>query len=368
MSKQANKTKVGAFVVGAIALLIFSLLIFGSGRLFKRTVQFVAFFDGSVKGLNVGAPVDFRGVKIGEVTEIHIYSDPKTLEVKLPVIMDLYPERIEGGTEKSDISPSMAMNNLIRKGLRAQLQPQSLLTGQLFIQLDYHEGKPAKLVGTEGLGFDKDIFEVPTISSFDIQQLTAKIDRLPLEEIAHSIRTSLDGIEKIINSPEVHRSIKLLPDTIEAIQTVANTANTRIDSLTVSTDATLKDLRKLVNDLDAQVKPIGTSALATSKAAQETLTEARDLLHHVNQRITSIEDDLAQTTASFRSTMKQAETTLASFEGVFEENSAARYTIDQFLTELTYAAQSVRSLAEMLERNPDAIIRGKGGGAKSGGD
>ena len=368
MSKQASKTMVGAFVIGAVALLILSLLIFGSGRLFKRTVQFVAFFEGSVKGLNVGAPVNFRGVKIGEVTEIHIYSDPKTLEVKLPVIMDLYPERIESGTAESNVSPRMAMNNLIRKGLRAQLQPQSLLTGQLFIQLDYHGGQPAKMVGTEGLGFDKDIFEVPTISSFDIQELTAKIDKLPLEEIAHSVRTSLDGIEKIINSPEVHRSIKLLPDTIEAIQTVAETANERIDELTVNTDETFKDLRKLINNVDSQVKPIGASALATSKAAQETLIEARDLLQHVNRRITSIEDDLAQTTAAFRSTMKQAETALVSFEGVFEENSAARYTIDQFLTELTYAAQSVRSLAEMLERNPDAIIRGKGGGKKSGGN
>jgi paraquat-inducible protein B len=368
MSKQANKTLVGVFVIGAVALLVGALLTFGSGRLFKRTVQFVAFFDGSVKGLNVGAPVNFRGVKIGEVTEIHIYSDPKTLEVKLPVIMDLYPERIESGTAKSDVSPRMAMNNLIRNGLRAQLQPQSLLTGQLFVQLDYHEDQPVKLVGTEGLGFEKDIFEVPTISSFNIQELTRKIDKLPLEEIAYSVRASLDGIEKIINSPEVHRSIKLLPETIEAVQTVAERANSRIDRLTVSADETLQDLRKLVNHLNAQVDPLGNSVLQTSKAARESLTEARDLLQHVNQRITSIEDDLSQTTAAFRSAMKQAETTLSSFEGVFEENSAARYTLDQFLTELTYAAQSVRSLAEMLERNPDAIIRGKRGAKKSGGN
>ena len=257
MSKQASKTMIGAFVIGAITLLILALLIFGSGRLFKRTVQFVAFFEGSVKGLNIGAPVNFRGVKIGEVTEIHIYSNPETLEVRLPVIMDLYPERIETGTVESKVSPRMAMNKLIQKGLRAQLQPQSLLTGQLFIQLDYHEGKPARLVGTEGLGFDKDIFEVPTISSFDIQELTRKIDKLPLEEIAHKVQTSLVGIEKIINSPEVHRSIELLPDTIEAVQTVAKTANARIDTLTVSTDAALKDIRKLVNDIDAQVKPLG---------------------------------------------------------------------------------------------------------------
>jgi paraquat-inducible protein B len=368
MSKQASKTMVGAFVIGAVTLLILSLLIFGSGRLFKRTVQFVAFFDGSVKGLNVGAPVMFRGVKIGEVTEIHIYSDPNTLEVKLPVIMDLYPERIESGAVKSDISPRMAMNNLIRKGLRAQLQPQSLLTGQLFIQLDYHESKQAKMVGTEGLGFDQDIFEVPTISSFDIQELTRKIEKLPLEEIANSVQTSLVGIEKIINSPEVHRSIKLLPDTIESVQTVAETANRRIEDLTASTDETLRGLRKLISDIDAHVDPLGKSALETSTAAQETLTEARDLLQHVNRRITSIEDDLSQTTAAFRSTMVQAETTLASFEGIFEENSASRYTLDRFLSELTYAAQSVRSLAEMLERNPDAIIRGKGGARKSGGN
>jgi paraquat-inducible protein B len=368
MSKQANKTLIGAFVIGAVALLVGALLVFGSGRLFKRTVQFVAFFEGSVKGLNVGAPVMFRGVKIGEVTEIHIYSNPQTLEVKLPVIMDLYPERIESGTAKPDISPRMAMNNLIRNGLRAQLQPQSLLTGQLFVQLDYHEEKPLKLVGTEGLGFEKDIFEVPTISSFDIQELTRRIDKLPLEEIAYSVRASLDGIEKIINSPEVHRSIKLLPETIAAVQTVAETANGRIDELTLSTDETLRDLRALVKNIDARIAPLSQSALETSAAARDTLTEARDMMQHVNRRVTSIENDLSQATAAFRSTMTQADTTLASFADVFEENSAARYTLDRFLNELTYAAQSVRSLAEMLERNPDAIIRGKGGGRKSGGN
>lgn len=359
MSKNTSKTMVGAFVVGAIALLAAAVLIFGSGRFFQKTLHFVAFFDGSVKGLKVGAPVMFRGVKIGEVTDIRVYSNPDTLEIKLPVVMDLYPELIEGGTAAGKKTPAMILKALIDKGLRAQLQPQSLLTGQLFVQIDFHQDRPLKLVGTEGLGLADNLLEVPTISSFKIEDFTSTIEKLPLEEIAYGIQNSLQGIEQIINSPELLKSIKMLPTIIADIQSFLKTTNSHLATLSVTTEATLADLRSLARNVDQQVAPLGANALKTTEIAQETLGEARVLLQRINDRAAAVENELFETTTRARSALQQAEKTLASFEGVFEENSAVRFNIDNFLTELTYAARSMRSFVEMLERNPEAFLRGK---------
>jgi paraquat-inducible protein B len=107
VSKQVNKTVIGAFVVGAIALLVVALVIFGSGAFFKLRPKFVLYFDTSVKGLNVGSPVNFRGVPIGAVTDVQLQFNVKDLKLKIPVFVELYPERIsviEGERNITNIS------------------------------------------------------------------------------------------------------------------------------------------------------------------------------------------------------------------------------------------------------------------------
>src|SRR5512143_1986566 len=94
MSKKANKTLIGAFVVGAIALIIAGVVIFGSGKLFAPVRKFVMVFAGSVKGLNVGSAVIFRGVKIGAVTDIQLRVDPKNMTAVIPVYVEIDPRKI----------------------------------------------------------------------------------------------------------------------------------------------------------------------------------------------------------------------------------------------------------------------------------
>ena len=96
MAKEANKTVIGLFVVGAIVLLVVALVVFGGGKIFKETNRFVAFFEGSVKGLSVGAPVMFRGVRIGKVDDFQVYYDGKEDKFKIPVQLTLFPEKIHG--------------------------------------------------------------------------------------------------------------------------------------------------------------------------------------------------------------------------------------------------------------------------------
>ena len=162
---RANPAVVGGFVVGAIALIVVGLLLFGGTGWFVQHNRYIAYFPGSVKGLQVGAPVDFRGVTIGEVTEIRVLYDPQKVSARIPVIMELDPTRIEiTGRQGVETQPE-DVERLIEAGFRAQLQSQSLLTGLLFVNLDFYPDKPPRLVGG-----DEPYPEIPTIPS-DLEQL-----------------------------------------------------------------------------------------------------------------------------------------------------------------------------------------------------
>ncbi len=193
MSKQVNKSLIGGFVVGAIALTVVALAIFGSGEFFKSRPKFVMYFDTSVKGLNVGSPVNFKGVPIGAVTGVQLQLNVKDLNVKIPVFVELYPERISVIGGERDIKN---VSRMIEKGLRAQLKMQSLITGQLMIELDFYNNKPAVYAG------DGKIAEIPTIPS-SIEELTRTLANVPFDKIAEKLTKSIEGIERIINSPEL---------------------------------------------------------------------------------------------------------------------------------------------------------------------
>src|SRR5580704_9473088 len=173
MSKKVNKTVIGVFVVGALALLLVAIVVFGSGELFKKTDKFVLYFDGSVKGLAIGAPVMFRGVSIGTVKDISLIYDSKAGTVMLPVIVEIEQDRIKGAPSFGDLNGNKKMITL---GLRGRLEVQSFLTGQLMISFDFYPQKPAKL-----RGILRGIPELPTLpTSPDIFET---MENLPIKEI-----------------------------------------------------------------------------------------------------------------------------------------------------------------------------------------
>jgi len=133
MSKQPNKTVIGAFVVGAIVLLTAGVLIFGSGKFLEKTNLYVLYFQGSVKGLNVGSPVMFRGVKVGSVKDISLKYEPKDLTMFIPVIVEIEQGKFQpvSGAEKLE---RRSVEELIEYGLKGQLKLLSVVTGQLMIR------------------------------------------------------------------------------------------------------------------------------------------------------------------------------------------------------------------------------------------
>ena len=153
MSKEVNKIAIGGVVVGAIGLAVLSLLVFGSGRFFQKKSMQVMFFQGSVKGLNVGAPVKFRGVDIGMVKDIQLTINPQDLEFYVPVYVEIFKNRISilgGESQGKKFDDEEGVDTLVTEmGLRAQLQMQSFVTGQLFINYDFYPETPIKKVGLE---------------------------------------------------------------------------------------------------------------------------------------------------------------------------------------------------------------------------
>ncbi len=230
MSKKVNKTVIGLFVVGAVALLMIGIVVFGSGVLFKRTNKFVLYFDGSVKGLSIGAPVMFRGVSIGIVKDISLIYDSKAGTVMLPVIVEIEQGRIEGAPSFGELGGDKKM---IELGLREKLEVQSFLTGQLMISFDFYPDKPAEL-----RGILKQYPELPTLPiSPDIFEL---MNEIPIKEIAKNLESTAKGISKLVNSSDLQRSFSEFPDTLQETRQAMRSLSLLIEYLEQHPEAILK--------------------------------------------------------------------------------------------------------------------------------
>jgi paraquat-inducible protein B len=326
MAKEAKKTLIGAFVVGAIALAVVGVTIFGSGKFFQKRPTFVMFFSGSITGLSVGSPVEFRGVRIGEVTKIAAIFNPKSLEIIIPVYFDFDPKSLAvAGEDRKFISegPYEFYKPLLDKGLKAQLAVQSIITGQLYVSVDFHPEVPVKLVG-----LDTTYPEIPTIPS-DMEQLMASLQRIPDKVIR-----ATEGVEKLVTSPAIQESMQ---------------------NLTV----VLRDLDVLLKDVGVEIKPLLASMRRSSDGARRTFAQAEKTL-------SLTQGPSAEMAASFTDTMKKAgasleqmRSTLVSYEKIADQNANVGYDLNRTLGELDGAARALRSLADYLERHPEALLKGK---------
>ena len=179
MGRRANPAVIGAFIIGAVVLIVIGLLIFGRGHFFSETRTFVLYFDGSVRGLNVGATVDFQGVRVGSVTDIKVQHISQTNEFRTPVYIQVVLSQIgETDIRKSREERRQYLQFLIKRGLRARLETQSLVTGQLIVQLGFYPDTPIRLVGG-----DPDIPELPTMPT-TLQQAQAAAQNIHRKDSA----------------------------------------------------------------------------------------------------------------------------------------------------------------------------------------
>ncbi len=331
MSKGASKTLIGGFVVGAVALLIVAVLIFGSGKIFSQKIRLVLFFEESVSGLSLGAPVVFRGVTIGSVVGVDLWTYPKEMKVLIPVYIEVDPARFKekGEGERTD----MTFKSQIEKGLRAQIKMQSLVTGQLMIYADYFPGKPLRLVKAEPR-----YPEIPTIPS-GTEEIIKALEKIPVHEIAAKATKTLDGIERLINSPEtrevvgtLNAALKDFQKAVGEIRTLAKNVDAQVGPLAAETKGTLGDTRNLIKGADKEIIPLAAGLKKTLDEAGGVLGEARLALKKASD--------------------------LVSDESVL--SAEVLTTLD----EMNRTMRSIQLLAEYLKQHPDALLRGKkpGGG------
>jgi paraquat-inducible protein B len=335
MTKKASARVIGLFVLGAVTLLVAGVIIFGSGRFFQKKTKYVLFFESPVKGLTIGAPVVLQGVKIGSVIDIRVLFNPETVSFQTPVYIELLPESIANVKDMEKMKKAYQLrsgsqeliNTFVERGLRAQLEMQSLVTGKLQVALGFHPGTPAYFAGLE-----KELPEIPTIPS-ELQELAKKLEELPIPELVERATHAVTSIDQLLSSPEVKESISALHLALQDVRTLVQNLNREVDPLFSSLQATLGDARKLVNNTDGQVTRLTDSLVETSEAGENALVEAKNLLVNVDEEIIG-------------------------------ERAALRYQLVVALDEMAQAFRAVRLLAESLEQQPDALLRGKlvGGG------
>jgi paraquat-inducible protein B len=352
MSKPANKKAIGAFVVVGLALAVTAIVVFGSGKFFKKQDGFVAFFEGSVKGLRIGAPVVFRGVTIGEVTDMMILTDRRNQTYEIPVIMKVERESFRSIDPDTQIEDRKRyLQDLVQNGLRAQLQLQSLVTGQLMVNIDFFPDTPIRTVHDPGIEAVRGLTEIPTIQT-PLQKIEKSLGELPIDEMAKNISKSLAAIEKMVSSGQLADSLENLEQATADIRRLVRHVDDKVDPLADEVSLTLKGTRELLRDLSEQVGPLAASLRQTSDAAGR-------LIGNVDRQVEPLSARLEKSLEAAYATLRQAENTLATVSGAMEEGAPLRLQVETTFGKLGQAAGSIQALADYLQRNPDALIRGK---------
>jgi paraquat-inducible protein B len=301
--------RVGVFVLGAAALAIAAVLVFGSRRFFRHEVTLVSYFTGSVNGLVVGSPVKFRGVPVGSVSQIRLgLPGASPAGVRIPVWYTVDVDTISGYQGRPFRLDRQLLDELIAAGLRAQLQTESFVTGVLFLGLDFFPDSPVVLELTG----QPEVFEVPVMPTTieraiqTLDRLVKRIEGLDLEGLVASGRHALDGVGDLTRSPKVADALDGLRDTLASVRRVADT-------------------------LEPGVTP-------TMKGLDDTLAQARQALIRVEP---------------------QLDQTLARAQELLGSDAPLAVGLASTLADLGEAARSIRELADYLDRHPNAIITGR---------
>ena len=376
MGSKISPTVIGAFVVGAIVCMVAGVLLFGGGKFFTEKLRYVMFFDSSVEGLHVGAPVVFRGVQVGQVTEIEAIADPKAFTVVIRVKVELVRGSLKVRGEGFQ-DPHQAVEGFIQQGARASLRMQSFVTGVLYVALDFHPDTPIRR-----LGLDPVYPELPTIPSdmdmlkSTVQQVMADLGKLPLEAVLNEVLVLLKHANSLVELPEVKQALLSLQDVVLVAERLLQRADSLVELPEVKQALlSLQDVvlaaERLLQRADVQVSALGPKLGGAADTARAALAEAQKLLRNVDGQVTPLAGSAQDTLTAARGTLgqankslvkltdtaspalKQAEQTLGGADGVIHQD------LSHTLKALEDAAKSIRALADALQRHPESLLRGR---------
>lgn len=317
MSEKPHNVAIGAFVAGALLIAV-TMVIFALGTGFgEQREKVIMVFDGSVKGLSIGAPVALRGVQIGQVTNIELMLDADAIELIMLVEAELTEKNIRRlGTNPDDVT-----DELIARGLRAQLRTQSLLTGLLYIQLDFHPNNEAILADVES-----QYLQLPTIPT-DLQVLASKLEEMDLAQLADDVQGTLKGLSAFITS--------------DAFQAIPAGAQASLDS---------------INTLSEQLRQ---QLASTGPKLDKVLDDAATTITGANAELPRLSDLVQKNLGLLNQAISGFEQTMQSVDSLVSPDSPTTYQLNKALQELTRASRAIQALATTLEQQPEALLKGK---------
>jgi paraquat-inducible protein B len=323
MSIRANPTAIGAFLIGAVVLLVAGTATLASTAWFEKRSTFISFFEESVNGLEKGAPVKFQGVPVGNVTEILIQIDErdKTFQVPVQYEIDLTRLTTQLGTFVN-LEDGAVLRQQIADGLRAQLQMESIVTGQLYIELSYRPGAaPAELetmrtawpeipttpsllaaLGTGAGSLVADILRV-------LYQINEMLEDIDMPQINAAVMASAEAVERLVDSPAIHAALDQVP------------------GMTAQINQTMADVGRLAERASAVIDPLQLQIEGTATEMTAALQALRG--------------------------------TLEESQGLLSTDSGIGYGLQETLASLRDAADALTLLVNSLEQNPDMLVRGR---------
>ncbi len=339
MSKKANPVLVGGFAMGGLVIAIVGLVIFGSGKMFEKKYECVAYFEESLSGLDIGAPVEYKGVRVGTVSDVRIIVDREKKSLIRPVTIVLEPARLsfQDGAERG--INYEGIDSSVQDGLRAKLATQSMLTGKLKIELSMQPDKEAVFKSK-----DTSVHEIPTILS-PIEEMKEQFSKMHLSMIADDIHKITEDISVIVDSEETKKLTMELNKTLRSVQTIIVNADKQLSSVGKDVSAMAVNASRLMTDIDGKVTPMSENLASIAASAKASMKNANKLMV-----------DFA---ASMTPLMKETTVAVGRLGGALDERSTLRVELEDMIDSLAKAAKSFSELTDFIEQHPESLLRGK---------
>jgi paraquat-inducible protein B len=314
VAKRVNPTLVGAFVLGAFLLVIAAILLLGGENFFAQKRRFVVYFGDAIKGLTVGSPVTFKGVVVGRVANLKVRYIKETGRTEIPVLIDLDPNKVV--TPNDDDEAARLLHQMIDQGLRAQMNPESLITNQQVVQLDFFPGTPVRLVESK-LPYP----QIPSLpSSFDQLQASIGMAAQSLPDLAASATLALNQISNLL-TPANQQKVAHILDNLDAVTSNLAAHSADLGKTLVSLQQASEELNHVLKGIDQTLadnrQPLGEVVVKLSKTAESVKTLTDTLNGMLAENRTGLSDfangslyDLAGLISDSRQLVRRANDTL----------------------------------------------------------
>lgn len=341
MKRKANPTLIGTFVVVGSALIAVAIITLAGSNYFTRKERTVMYFSGSVYGLQVGAPVVFRGVRVGSVESIEVSYDSGSDTFSIPVVASLDSDTLrglDGKRAEGQSPPELALPALVERGMSAQLSMQSLLTGLLYVDLDLRPQRTAHARGTQ-----RGLTEIPT-NPTAIQNLRDQLEGIDLRQITDDLAAIAASARAVISGPQLNQALRDLAEITASFKRVSDRLDKRLDPMTNELQRSLAATRQAMDDMSKAAKSVDNTAVGFGRTSERV----GDLLAPDAPLVTNLQraaDEVARSAVALREATSS--------------DSRLAVNADRALTDLSRAARALRDLAETLEQQPDALLRGR---------